>query len=110
MTETREEVEARLAAEHLARQQTSYQPSRGMRAQPDRQVDKATSILGHLHPGEPYLVFRAQDILSSFALDTYLTLVEKFDPYGEQVESLTRVINEFRAWQQANPEKVKLPD
>lgn len=71
---------------------------------------KGDEILGHLIPGEPFFVFRAKDILSTFALDEYAKIVEKFTPHSPQLESLVEAINEFRAWQVANPDKVKLPD
>lgn len=71
---------------------------------------RGLAIMSHLHLGEPWFVFRAQDILSSFALETYLTLLEKFNPMSPQVESCTEMVNAFRRWQQANPSLVKLPD
>jgi phenylalanine-4-hydroxylase len=71
---------------------------------------KTDNILHNLWQNEPYFVFRAQDILSSFAIEAYLTLLEKFNPHSPQVEAVTEELNRIRAWQQANPDKVKLPD
>lgn len=71
---------------------------------------KAKEILSHLHAGEPVFIFRAKDILSSFALDKYAEIVEKFAPDSPQLVSIVDTTNEFRAWQRANPDKVKLPD
>lgn len=112
MAETQDQYQARIAADHLARQQAAeFQPHRPPSATIHQITEsKAQSILSHLTPGEPYFVFRAQDILSSFALEAYLTLVEKFNPTGPQAESLVDTLAEFRSWQQANPQRVKLPD
>lgn len=71
---------------------------------------KATQILAKLYPGEPFFVFRAKDILSTFALDEYAKFVEKFNPDSPMLVSLVDAINDFRAWQTNNPDKVKLPD
>jgi hypothetical protein len=71
---------------------------------------KAKDILTHLHDGEPVFVFRAKDILSTFALDEYAKFVEKFSPASPQLVSIVDATNDFRAWQRANPDKVKLPD
>ena len=71
---------------------------------------KAGEILDHLYPDEPVFVFRAKDILSVFALDEYARIVEKYDAHGPQIQSIVDRANDFRAWQKANPDKVKLPD
>lgn len=71
---------------------------------------KAQEILDSLLPGEPVFVFRAKDILSSFALEAYLTMVEKFAHNGPQAASLVEAINRFREWQTSHPNDVKLPD
>jgi hypothetical protein len=59
---------------------------------------------------EPYIVFRAQDILSTMVLLTYIKLLGDYVP-GTSIEhdALER-LEEFRAWQVNNPNKVKLPD
>lgn len=108
MAETAEEARRRIEAEHRARQ--AQHPVLELFPIQGQEDDKATQILSTLRPGEPFFVFRAQDILSSFAIEAYLTLVEKFNPTGPQAESLTDALNEFRAWQQAHPQEVKLPD
>jgi len=105
MAETAEEAKRKIEAEHRARQR-----QHPVSLVPPMADDKATQILSHLRPGEPFFIFRAQDILSSFAIEAYLTLVEKFNPTGPQAESLVEALNEFRAWQQAHPQEVKLPD
>lgn len=71
---------------------------------------KAGEIIDHLHDDEPVFVFRAQDILSVFALEAYAELIEKYDGQGKQAMSLSHAIQDFRYWQKANPQWVKLPD
>ena len=73
-------------------------------------MEKAAEILESVTADEPIFVFRAKDILSTMVLLHYLTLVESYNPHSEQCESITRWIDQFRKWQHANPEKVKLPD
>lgn len=71
---------------------------------------KAGEILGHLEEDEPIFVFRAKDILSTFALDEYAKLVEKFNPHSPQLNSLVEATIQFREWQRDHPSLVKLPD
>lgn len=59
---------------------------------------------------EPTFTFRAQDILSVMVLDNYARLLEMYEPNGAKIVRVTDELNKFRAWQQANPGKVKLPD
>lgn len=108
MAETAEETKQRLQREHEARQAASM-PRMGV--VPVAPVSgKAGEILQHLHPGEPVFILRAKDILSTFALDEYAKFVEKFSPHSPQLASIVDVTNDFRSWQVANPDKVKLPD
>lgn len=109
MTKSAEEMRREIEARHRALQEEHPSTFRVLSVV-GREDTKAQSILDHLLPDEPYFVFRAKDILSSFGLEAYLTVVEKFDPTGEQAESLVHTINQFRTWQKANPDKVKLPD
>lgn len=59
---------------------------------------------------EPTFTFRAQDILSVMVLDNYARLLEMYEPNGAKTVQVIDELNRFRAWQQANPGKVKLPD
>jgi hypothetical protein len=112
MAETAEEARKRIEAAHRARQ--DQHPTLSL-VNSDDQFDptetrqKGIEIIKHLYPDEPFFVFRAKDILSSFALDTYAELVEKFDPQGNQLVDVTDILIEFRHWQRTNPDKVKLP-
>ena len=56
-----------------------------------------------LQPGEPYFLIRAQDRFAPAAIMAYGNLSNR------QAECHNRV-EEFVAWQKANPEKVKTPD
>lgn len=73
-------------------------------------ADKANRILASLYADEPFFIFRAKDILSTLAIDEYAKWVEKFHPDSPQLISLVDEANRFRAWQVANPDKIKLPD
>jgi hypothetical protein len=85
-------------------------PRRESFSRPVILTGKAGHIVESLHLGEPVFIFRAQDILSTFALDEYAKIVEKFSPLSPQLKSIVDMANEFRAWQRAHPELVKLPD
>lgn len=103
-TESVEEAQARVAADHAARQQAA-------RGGPGNlSPGKAADIVAHLFPGEPVFVFRAKDILSTFALDEYAKMVEKFSPGSPQLESIVDATNDFREWQRTHPQLIKLPD
>jgi hypothetical protein len=67
-------------------------------------------ILDTLKPGEPIVIFRAKDILSTMVLLHYQTLLEMYNPHAEINERMVEKIAEFRLWQQQNPDKVKIPD
>lgn len=60
---------------------------------------------------EPIFIFRAKDILSMFALAKYAEVVELYqgDDHDFQQHVMTR-ISEFKDWQRANADKIKLPD
>lgn len=60
---------------------------------------------------EPYIIFRAKDILSLFALLEYERQIEHFQGDDHEfAEELAERIQEFKQWQRANPDKIKLPD
>ena len=60
---------------------------------------------------EPIFIFRAKDILSIFPLKEYERRVEDYagDDHEFQQHIATRIA-EFKDWQRANPEQIKLPD
>jgi len=108
-TPTKEEMEALAAQRHRDAQRAAGVPRMGV--VPVAPVSgKAGEILQHLHKDEPVFIFRAQDLLSIFALEEYARVIEKYTPHGPQLESIVEAKNQFRAWQIANPSKVKLPD
>lgn len=67
-------------------------------------------ILDSLLPDEPIVIFRAKDILSTMVLQRYLTMLEDYVPGSEIAEAVVNKITEFRNWQQANPQSVRIPD
>lgn len=88
----------------------------------DRKYGKITAEFGsisHGGPGvplndsdEPCMIFRAQDVLSLAAIDGYIEAANdsNTDAPEEFIELLSKCRADFVAWQEANPDKVKLPD
>jgi hypothetical protein len=79
--------------------------------------------LERLHPNEPWFFIRAQDKLSTDAVVAYSHLLQRESNRAilrgehELAQSLERDAAEvvsfahrFMDWQEANPDKVKLPD
>ena len=79
--------------------------------------------LERLHPGEPYFFIRAQDKLSVDAVIAYSKLLqiesnsaahrgedELAISLSKSAIDVIQFAHQFFDWQQANPEKVKLPD
>lgn len=96
---------------HLAKQRArGYGIDEPTIVVPPPLTGKAGEILTHLHPDEPVFILRAQDILATMSVKHYLTLVEMYSPHSIQAEQVTDMVNDFIAWQHANPSKVKLPD
>jgi len=60
--------------------------------------------------GIPIFVFTAKDRLSVDALSSYFNNAYFNNCKREFVEGIELRIDEFSAWQIANPDKVKLPD
>ena len=84
---------------------------------------ESVNPLEKLHSGEPYFFLRAQDRLSLVAIYAYRDALKEASARafidGTQHESdelikgalgVLRVIEKFYEWQDANPDKVKLPD
>lgn len=82
-----------------------------------------------LHPGEPWFFLRAQDQLSVAAVKQYAVLLQNVADQVSEGENLSEeeamklslsledqaaqvaeFAMQFREWQIANPDKVKLPD
>lgn len=62
---------------------------------------------------EPIFILRAQDVLAIATISRYKNLrltAEEDPPSSEWVNDLDHVGEEFFAWAQANPDKIKLPD
>jgi hypothetical protein len=76
-----------------------------------------------LHPDEPWFFIRAQDDLSTYAMEEYRhrlqrTAIEESELGNEdiavrllrQATEINQILNSFYDWQKANKDKVKLPD
>lgn len=67
-------------------------------------------ILDSLKPGEPIIIFRAKDILSVMVIVEYQNLIEKYGTDTELQAAVHEKLQEFRIWQQQNPQHIRLPD
>lgn len=60
---------------------------------------------------EPVFIFRAKDMLSVQVINFYAKLVEEYQgDDAEMGESVQHALMDFRNWQKANTDKVRLPD
>jgi len=79
--------------------------------------------LERLHRGEPYFFIRGQDRLSVAAVIEYSHLLRYestnallrgdenlSDSLKKQADEVLSYAQKFKEWQQANPDKVKIPD
>lgn len=57
----------------------------------------------------PVFTIKAQDVLSQPVVTAYLKLCEQLGLF-EQAREVTAALNEIRRWQDANRDKVKIPD
>lgn len=60
--------------------------------------------------GIPIFVLTAKDLLSWKAINLYRTQCAHNLCKPEHLKGITNRLVEFKAWQKANPDKVKLPD
>lgn len=105
MVESQAQAAKRMADLHAEKQR------KGIGVNPDKPFVPGVAGSGQYGPpAEPTFTFRAQDILSVMVLDNYARLLEMYEPNGAKIVRVTDELNKFRAWQQANPGKVKLPD
>ena len=60
---------------------------------------------------EPFFVLRAKDMFSVMAVHNYAKLVEEYGPLDLEFHgNVGDAVQEMRAWQMANPDRVKYPD
>lgn len=59
---------------------------------------------------EPLILFRAKDKLTPQLLENYKKLCQDAGSPPQQISSLDQLIQQFKDWQTANPDKVKIPD
>lgn len=60
--------------------------------------------------GIPIFVLTAKDFISVSAIDAYRNLCKAEECDQAHIAEIGTRIDEFREWQKANPDKVKLPD
>jgi hypothetical protein len=60
--------------------------------------------------GIPIFVLTAKDMISVSTIDKYRDLCKAEECGQDHISEIGQRIDEFRAWQKANPDLVKLPD
>ena len=78
---------------------------------------EATEYLAKIPTNEPVFVLRAQDVYAPAVMASWAILVKSPLPnklpsnesLGKSREAMG-IVREFRQWQAANPDKVKVPD
>jgi hypothetical protein len=77
----------------------------------------ALEYLAKVPPNEPVFVLRAQDLYAPAVMASWAILVKSplpNKPPSEESLAKSReamnIVREFRQWQAANPDKVKIPD
>jgi hypothetical protein len=60
--------------------------------------------------GIPIFVITAKDFISVSAIEHYRALCKAEECSQEHLSEITSRVDDFRKWQKANPDKVKLPD
>lgn len=69
----------------------------------------AAGLEARLLPGEPWFALRAKDKLSVDAVHSYAEACRR-NGLIEHAEKVRIAAKQMEAWQEANPDKVKLPD
>jgi hypothetical protein len=59
---------------------------------------------------EPVFILRAKDELAPYVLGEWITNALEHGVNADKVEGAERHLEEFQAFQKANPDRVKLPD
>lgn len=84
--------------------------------EPKYQLNASTGEIVNSHNGkpipedEPIIILRAQDDCVLNGLEHYYRMCESRNAPTKHLESIRERINEFRMWQRANHDKVKVPD
>lgn len=101
--------------EHLsqeAKEETIVQPIENHPGLADYPENKGHRIVADCsRSGEPFFVLRAKDLLSVPAIKQYLNSLSDYegdDP--THVMQVAEILQQFKTWQRANADKVRLPD
>ena len=76
----------------------------------DRKYGVITTEHGEIPDDEPVIVFRARDVAAAKLLPYYLMLCTKAGSPVRHLDIIIGNIFAFRAWQEANPDRVRTPD
>lgn len=76
----------------------------------DRKYGRVTTEHGDIPDDEPVIVFRARDRLTPKLLAYYLLLCSKAGTPRRHLELILDSNDLFRTWQEANPDRVRMPD
>jgi len=60
--------------------------------------------------GIPIFVLTAKDVISTSTIDRYRDLCRAMECDIDHIAEIGTRIDEFRKWQEENPDQVKLPD
>ena len=100
---------------------TVWEPGKIIEVPPERNIldmrpraiqGKAAKIIYEAgQTGEPIFVFRAKDIFSVMVVSDYLGYIERYGSGADDMAiSVTEQLEAMKAWQRANPDKVRYPD
>lgn len=76
----------------------------------DGKYGKVLTEFGHIPDDEPVIVFRARDITTVDLLAYYLMRCVKKGSPKRHLDIITTTVGRFRDWQDAHPDKVRVPD
>lgn len=73
-------------------------------------VLRGEGILCKAADDEPVFIFRAQDLFALLGIAQWQGLLRAKTGNTPKVQEAERLMNAMMAWQDANPDKVKVPD
>lgn len=76
----------------------------------DGKYGRVTTEHGNIPDDEPVILFRARDIRTRGVLAHYLKLCDKGNSPVRHLRLVAETLARFIAWQEQNPDKVRVPD
>lgn len=76
----------------------------------DRKYGQVTTEHGDIPDDEPVIVFRARDVTTLGMLAHARDLAKASGSPQRHIEIFQATIVQFREWQEANPDKIRVPD